>query len=812
MTDFLQTLQDALPERYTLERELGRGGMATVFLARERHPNRQVAIKVLQTGVTLRLGRERFLREIDLLSNLTHPHIVPIFAAGEADGLLYYVMPYVEGETLRQRLVRDGTLPLSTALRITAEVGEALEHAHRRNVVHRDVKPENILLHDGYALVTDFGVARAISEAGPDLITESGIAVGTPAYMSPEQASGVREIDGRTDIYALGCVLYEMLTEEPPFGKGTASEVLARHVTEPALPIRVKAPGVPVEVEEALRKALAKRPADRFQSAAELAELLTVLRSSLSSTSVMALPIGGRIASRLARGGWRTVAGGLLTAVLVIGGTWQLSRRSVVFLPADRGTYVDSVSVMPPENLTDDPTLDRLGDALTYDVISGLNRIPELKSSAYVSVRAQERDSLHLRDLARQLGVRLVLVPHFRRVGGRLRLEAELVEAESGRLVGSRSWWIVTRNEAELLGELGSGMVDLITSSVGLGARPQLAIRTGPAQEQYLLGKHWLGRRTPSGIRRSIAHFQNAIRLDSTSAPAFGGLSSAYMLALFYRYAIGLDGYDIAGRALAAADRAVRLDPTYAPGYAARGYVTSRAFGATREAARDFRRALDLEPNSAQSVGWSGAVLLEQGREDEALLVSRRAIDLDPLSPARRLSLAYAAFPLGEYDVVIEEARRATELEPELTTSRALEGRALLLGGRAQECVTLELGPHEGVRAACLWSLGRRGEAQALVDSLTRFVRAGRVDSVYTNVVRVEDLACYYAWTGDRARALEWLEEAYRLSPIGVDHRVLHSALFDRLRQDPEAQQRVEQLTGAIWSRVRTSSARARLP
>jgi tetratricopeptide (TPR) repeat protein len=205
-------------------------------------------------------------------------------------------------------------------------------------------------------------------------------------------------------------------------------------------------------------------------------------------------------------------------------------------------------------------------------------------------------------------------------------------------------------------------------------------------------------------------------------------------------------------------------------------------------------------------------VLLEQGREDEALLASRRAIDLDPLSPARRLSLAYAAFPLGEYDVVIAEARRATELEPELTTSRALEGRALLLNGRAQECVTLELGPHEGVRAACLWSVGRRDEAQAIVDSLTRVVRAARVDSVYTDVVRVEDLACYYTWTGDRERALEWLEEAYRLSPIGVDHRVLQSALFDRLRQDPDARQRVERLTGAIWPRVKASAARARLP
>jgi serine/threonine-protein kinase len=802
MDDLLQSIQEALPERYTVERELGRGGMAVVVLARERQPNRQVAIKVLMPGVAQRLGHERFLREIDLLSSLAHPHIVPIFAAGEAGDFLYYVMPFVRGETLRERLRRDGPLAPTAALHIAAEVAEALEHAHRNSIVHRDIKPENILLHDGYALVTDFGVARAVSAAGADQITESGITVGTPSYMSPEQATGSREIDGRTDVYALGCVLYEMLSGEPPFGAGTSDEVLARHLSSPPPSIRARLAGMPPEIDAAVQRALAKSPSDRFQSAAEMAEVLMVLRSGQTSGSIR-IPAGPPIWARVRRPGWRLAAVLVAAAAIVIAGIWQLTRDARAELSVGAGRYADSVSVIPVRNLTDDRWYDRIGGALTYDVIASLQKIPELKASAYASVLAQAPDSGSLSDLGAALGVRLVLVPTFRDVGGRVRLEAELVEASSGRLIGTDAWWVESRNEREVLGQLGAGMVSLITNSVGLAVRPQLAPRTGPGYQQYLLGKHWLGRRTPAGIGRAIGHFREAVRLDSTSAPAFEGLSTAYILALFYRYEIGLEGYETARRALLAASEAIRLDPTYARAYGARGYVVSRAFGPTREAARDFSRALEPEPNSAQSMAWSGAVLLEQGREGEALVAIRRAIDLDPFSPARHLSLAYAAFPLAQYDLVIESARRATELEPELTISRAMEGRALLLADRAEECAVMELGPHEGVRALCLWALGRQGEAAAIVDSLERFVAGPAVDTVYTNVVRVEDLACYYAWTGRVEDAFRWLEEAYRLSPLGVERRVLQSALFDRLRRDPDAARQLRELTASIWPRVR---------
>src|SRR5881275_1194984 len=267
LIDPLARVQAALAGRYTIERELGRGGMATVYLAQDRKHHRQVAIKVLKPELAAALGPERFLREIDTAARLTHPHILPLHDSGEAAGLLYYVMPYVEGETLRDRLEREGQLPLEEAVRITREVASALSYAHSHDVVHRDIKPENILLSGGEAVVADFGIARALVAAGADKLTDTGLAVGTPGYMSPEQAMAEPRIDGRADTYALGCVLYEMLAGHPPFLGTTAQEILARHTLDPVPPLRTIRREVPAAVEHAVLKALAKSPADRFPSA-----------------------------------------------------------------------------------------------------------------------------------------------------------------------------------------------------------------------------------------------------------------------------------------------------------------------------------------------------------------------------------------------------------------------------------------------------------------------------------------------------------------------------------------------------------------
>ncbi len=292
MTNILPRLTEALSDRYRLERELGQGGMATVYLAQDIKHDRRVAIKVLRPELAAVIGAERFLSEIKTTANLQHPHILPLHDSGEADGFLFYVMPYVEGETVRDRISREKQLPVDDAVRITTEVAAALDYAHRHGVIHRDIKPENILLHDGSALVADFGIALAVSTAGTRM-TETGMSLGTPHYMSPEQAMGEREITARSDVYALGCVLYEMLTGDPPFTGSTAQAIVARVVTETPRPMVPQRGTIPMHVEAAVLTSLQKLPADRFKTAAEFAEALAD-RAYTSKTTVMMAAATGR--------------------------------------------------------------------------------------------------------------------------------------------------------------------------------------------------------------------------------------------------------------------------------------------------------------------------------------------------------------------------------------------------------------------------------------------------------------------------------------------------------------------------------------
>ncbi len=274
MTDLLERLRAAVADRYAIEGELGAGGMATVYLARDLKHARQVALKVLRPELAAALGADRFLREIQITAGLNHPHILPLYDSGEADGFLYYVMPYVRGESVRQRLKREGRIPAAEALKITREVADGLDYAHRNDIVHRDIKPENILLEGGHAVVADFGIARAITTAGGDQLTGTGLAIGTPVYMSPEQSAGSGEIDGRSDLYSLACVLYEMLTGEPPFTGKTVQEIIVKRFIEVAPKLEWREGETPDELPVTLAKALASDPGDRFSSVGEFAGLL----------------------------------------------------------------------------------------------------------------------------------------------------------------------------------------------------------------------------------------------------------------------------------------------------------------------------------------------------------------------------------------------------------------------------------------------------------------------------------------------------------------------------------------------------------
>ena len=323
MTAVPERLSSALADRYRIERELGQGGMATVYLAQDVRHDRKVALKVLRPELSAILGADRFLAEIKTTANLQHPHILSLFDSGEADGLVFYVMPYVEGESLRDRLAREHQLPIDDALRIAREVGDALHYAHGHGVIHRDIKPENILLQGGHALVADFGIALAAAKTGGSRMTETGMSLGTPTYMSPEQAMGDRTLDARSDIYALGCVLYEMLTGDAPFTGSTAQAIVAKVLTQKPAPLIARRERVPPHVEDAVLTALEKLPADRFATAGEfVAALQSDAGATVAVTRQRSLHrSGARPVSRIP-----FIAGGVVLAALAAAGGWLLGR------------------------------------------------------------------------------------------------------------------------------------------------------------------------------------------------------------------------------------------------------------------------------------------------------------------------------------------------------------------------------------------------------------------------------------------------------------------------------------------------------
>src|SRR5690349_22582845 len=336
MTGTPVRLATALSDRYRLERELGQGGMAVVYLAEDLRHGRRVAIKVLHPELSAVLGGERFLAEIKVTANLQHPHILGLIDSGEADGLLYYVMPYVSGESLRARLARERQLPVEEALRLAREVASALDYAHRQGVVHRDIKPENTLLQDGSALVADFGIALAVHQAGGSRMTQTGMSLGTPAYMSPEQAMGEREIGPRSDVYALGAMTYEMLAGEPPFTGPNSQAIVAKVLTEQPPALRAKRPTVSPGVEVAILTALQKLPADRWGSAREFGEALTGSGPSRSGAAPT-VPMGAARPPAAARPGWLVWVGWALAAIAAGVAAWALSRPRPELPPSRLG-------------------------------------------------------------------------------------------------------------------------------------------------------------------------------------------------------------------------------------------------------------------------------------------------------------------------------------------------------------------------------------------------------------------------------------------------------------------------------------------
>jgi eukaryotic-like serine/threonine-protein kinase len=496
---------------------LGRGGMATVYLAQDHKHHRRVAVKVLHAEVAAAVRREWFLREIDTAAGLHHPHILPLHDSGDVDGRLYYVMPHVEGESLRQRLSREGRLPLANARRIAQEVAAALDYAHRQGVVHRDIKPENILLQDGQAIVADFGIARAIDAAGTDRSTD-GSGTGTPAYMSPEQASPGADVDGRTDIYALGCVLYKMLAGEPPFSGASAREILARHVADPVPSLLATVrPGVPPSVEAAITKALAKAPVDRFATAQEMSRALTI-------EDVTAPPNPHR------RGRLMLTMGAMLV-MLVVGGA---ATARLWLRPTSAAPRLDPrlVAVLPFRISVPDSALTYLqagfSDLLAVQFTGeGGPRAVEPRAVWSAWRRLVPVDGGDLRpeaavQVAEQLGAGRLVDGGIAGSQSHLAVTASVLEVPTGRTIGRASvegpvdslGSMVSRLAAELLAN-DAGQKERLTN---LGALPLPALRAYLDGQTALRQGRW---------EQAVQHFSRALEVDSTFAQAAIGLMAA---------------------------------------------------------------------------------------------------------------------------------------------------------------------------------------------------------------------------------------------------------------------------------------------
>ncbi len=583
MADLLDSLREALADRYAVERELGRGGMATVFLAEDRKHRRSVAIKVLHAELAAALGAERFLREIDIAARLQHPHILPLYDSGSAAGFLYYVMPYVEGESLRDRLTREKQLAFEDALRIATEVAGALAYAHSRGVVHRDIKPENIMLSGGTAVVADFGIARAVTAAGEGKqLTQTGTIIGTPAYMSPEQSTGASEIDGRSDEYSLACVVYEMLVGEPPFTGPTAQAIIARHSLDMVSPPSIVRATIPDAVEGAILRALSKVPADRYPTTALFAEALNTPSAATGAYRRATLERGMR---RPRRGVWRVapvvVALAAVAAYLVI--------RSA---RAGRGTTVGGldprhVAVLYFTDQSNARALGYLADGLTEALIDALRPVPTLTVVSKNGVGPYRSSAVPLDSIARALGVGTIVQGGVDQAGGRYRVSVNLIDGASGADLGKRASF-----------EQPAGAVLAIRDSLASKVAEFLRVRLG---EELRLRQEQAS--TQSVAAWSLVQQGERARKDAEGRLAGDDVEGAF------------SGFARADSLLAQAEAA---DPAWAEPATERGWIAYRRarLAGDRKALVHWtdvalghaERALTLAPDDARALELRGTV------------------------------------------------------------------------------------------------------------------------------------------------------------------------------------------------------------
>jgi serine/threonine-protein kinase len=776
LTDLRDQLQSAVGAEYAVERELGGGGMSRVFLATERALNRQVVLKLLPPELAQSVNADRFRREIQFAARLRHPHILPVLTAHESAGLLFYTMPYVRGESLRERIRRDQQLPIDEALRLTREVADALAYAHAQGIVHRDIKPDNILLDDGHAVVMDFGIARATAEA-TDKLTHSGLAIGTVVYMSPEQASASSEVDARSDIYSLGCVLYEMLVGEPPFTGPTGQVITARKMSQPIPSIRIVRDTVPEPVERIVNRALAKTPADRFTAES--------LRAAIDQTmpgtteSVAPPPV------RRSRVTW--IGAAVVVAIIGIASARWAGIGSGA-RPLASASSIRSLAVLPLANLTGDSTQSYFADGMTEALISSLSTVRSLRVTSRTSVMEYRSTTRALPEIARKLSVDAVVEGAIQRVGDAVHLSVRLVDAAHDQQLWTQAFDAAVRDVPALQARVARAIVDEISLQLSPEERTRLTPTRAvnpAAHEAYLLGRHFLDARSLEELERARGYFEQAIARDSGFAPAYVGLAQYYDVLPFYSQ---VPPQRVFLPTRAAARRALELDPNLPEAHAVMAYIKAYFEWDWRGAEEEFKRALQLNPSDADVHHSYSRYLAATGRIDDALKEIASAEKLDPLSVLLKANTGMIYFFGRRYDEAI--AQLQTVLALDSTFSTAYWGIGLAYeqkGDYANAIRSLERalalspgGTNTGSSLAHVYAVsGRPRDAQRILRDLHAASKKDYVSPYHLGIV--------YAGLGEADSAITYIERASEerstmLVYLGVDPRLTSLRSHPRFR------------------------------
>ena len=779
----LLTLQSALGASYAIERELGGGGMSRVFLAREIALARDVVVKVVAPELAEGLSAERFAREVKLAARLQQANIVPVLAAGSAAGMAYYTMPFVDGLTLRARVQR-GALLVSEALSILRDVARALAYAHAQGIVHRDIKPENVLLSGGAAVVTDFGIAKALSasrttgvgagggstDAG---ITTAGISLGTPAYMAPEQAVGDPATDHRADVYAWGVMAWEMLAGEHPFaGRTTSHALIAAHVRDTPPSLVARRPDVPSRLASLVMRCLEKDPARRPASAGELLESLDAVSTPSETTARprrRALPL--------------VVAGAALALVAAGALAVTLSRRSTPEPVAIAAASVapKSLAVLPFASVGGDTANAYFAEGIADELTTALARMPGLRLAGRASVARFKERGASPQEIGAALNVVAVLDGTVRRAGDRIRVSAELTSSDDGHLLWKESYERELQDVFAVQDEITRAIVGALQVQLGGLPASDSASRgtTDLAAYDLYLRALRLYRGRGAGLAQAEQYLTQAIALDPTFARAHAMLASVLCVTPYYT---DRSPGELLPRARAAAERAVQLDPALAEAHAALGYVYSEAFE-WAQAERELRRAVALAPSNAEIAFRLGFMLVTAGRVHESIEAFERAEALDPFYSIATTYAGWSKALAGRRDEAATDVRRALELDPANAAVNTIFAEVLLLTGHREEAVahTRRMVPGAptvrrlGQYGMVLGFAGARDEALAVL---------GRIEAAPEGTPgRNTSLSRLHISLGDTARTLDALERAARGDGDLVLSQLLASPHFDAIRR-----------------------------